>query len=313
MYLVSQVGKTRGWRKHDNAGSTTSNSSSQPGLGNQQDLGSFLIHPGNLATPPTDKSLFSHSPQIPDLMTAVGTVEPVSGPYSNFMSLPPLPPSDEHMLPAFIVGSDQMHDSGNHNRFTGSSCMGEGDWIRTRNDSALRSEASYRDTPGDYTNTQELNELYQPSRQSVIACAELVAHLEARQRDGLSLDEVLAINREAAKDINHIIVLEGFPMSQSCPIILALAEELVVTLFEEAIQKRQHVHSMQPKVLFGNFSLDPEEQAELRAQIMGKELRHHVGIIQTLMATGSVQAKSAIWLRELDDRMQVLISVIEGR
>ncbi|RJE25043.1 hypothetical protein PHISCL_02636 [Aspergillus sclerotialis] len=311
MYLVSQVGKTRGWRRRNIARTTASDDSCQPLLSNQPDLSPFLANPGNLATPPMDKSLFLQSPQTPNFMTTVGAADPVSGPYSNF--IPHHLPSDERMPPSSIGGIVQMDDSGNNNRFTGPSCIGEGDWIQIRNESVVRSEASYSDLSGDYANIQGWKELYQPSRQSVIACAELVAHLEAQLKDELTLDEVLAINRDAAREISRIILLEGFPISQSCPIILTLAEDLIVTLFEQAIQKTRHIHSTGPKVVFGNFSLGPEEQAELKAQIMRKELRHHVGIIQKLLAVGSAQAKSEEWLRELDERMQTLISVIDGR
>ena len=203
-----------------------------------------------------------------------------------------------------------MDNPGYNNRFTCSSCMGESDWIRSNCASVLRYEDLYSASSGDYTRIKGWKELYQPSRQSVIAYAEMLGHLEAQQRDELSLDGVLAINREAARDINCIILLEGFAISQICPIILTMAEELIATLFQEAIQKTQHTNSMGRKLVFGNFS---EQQAKLRAQIMHNELWPRAGIIQKLLSAGSVQAKSEKWLRELDERLQTLISVIEGR
>lgn len=75
-----------------------------------------------------------------------------------------------------------MNNSGYSNRFTGSSCLGDSDWIRSRRASVLRSEDLYTASSGEYTSIEGWKELYQPSRQSVIACAELLAHLEARQR-----------------------------------------------------------------------------------------------------------------------------------
>jgi hypothetical protein len=254
---------------------------------------------------------------VPDTFTPFATREASEcpagcrpGPFEESRTPHTPPPSTSHPLD----GRDL---------FAAFTALADNDAAPCSSGSSMASMASVTSAPmpelmGPFPHLQGRNGPAKAADRCIIAGAELMAHLEARQREGLcALDEVLAINREAANKINRLIRLDGSALSVSCSVILTAAAEHVVSLFEAVVRAQPYSKYTIPCVGFGTFSIDPEEQAALRTRIISKELRLTAEVIRRLSTAtterrASTQEKVKTWLQELEQRIQNLIAVMES-
>ena len=153
---------------------------------------------------------------------------------------------------------------------------------------------------------------------SLNASMDLVARLDARQSEGPhAVDEMLAMNREAACKINEQIDLEGLTLSSTSSILLTAAAEHIVSSSEITIRAKRYEQCKMPCVDFGSFRIDPEEQKALQTRIISKELRLNIDMIRRLAGAvtqrqRSVQDRLKRWLHELERRVETLIYMVEN-
>lgn len=169
-----------------------------------------------------------------------------------------------------------------------------------------------------YINSESKQQAKQQHDRCIFACAELVAYLEARRRDGpFAMDEILSVNKDATNKINKLITADYFSKSDSCLVFLTTAAESVVGLLEEVMRGKPYNKSITPCVGFGNFVIDPEEQVALQARIISRELHICHNVIRRLSASvterdgGSAQEKIKAWLQNLEQRIEGLIVAVE--
>ncbi|KAJ5661068.1 uncharacterized protein N7484_000440 [Penicillium longicatenatum] len=185
----------------------------------------------------------------------------------------------------------------------------------SRQDNATR--ASTHDQTGGLVPQSRLGG-DKPTDSGIASCAELVAHLEARQREGQrAVDEMLATNREAVNKVNDLIVRDGPTLSSTSSVILTAAAEHIVSLFEIIVRSKPYDQYKMPCVGFGTFLIDPEEQKALRTRIVSKELCLNTEMLRRLSRAitqrrGSMQERLKKWLQELEQRIENLISMVEN-
>lgn len=268
-----------------------------------------------------------HETPIPDAAHPLERIETLSDVLDVFPPFPtpetsecpvvPCRPSTaEELTTPFSTASHHQSDSGNLFHFSGSAeSTADPTPLWSRHISAT--SAPVRDQTGGIFSHCD-NQERKTANTGIAACVELVACLEARQRDGPhAVDQMLATNREATNKINELIVLDGPTLSSTSSLLLTAAAENIFSLFEIIVRSKSYDQYTMPCVGFGTFLIDPEEQKAIRTRVVSKELRLNTEMIRRLSRAitqrrGSVQDKLKKWLQELEQRTENLSSMVEN-
>lgn len=158
----------------------------------------------------------------------------------------------------------------------------------------------------------------------VSSLTRVIENLECKiQDDSLALDEVMHLNKASLCEIGHIITMEEFKGSASCPLLVSIAMGQIIALFESSIRSEGFGPSSfgaLPHLRLGNFQVDPEEQNALRAHIICKELRRSIKVLETMNSTlrnpstHSIQSANLHkqWSTDMASRLEALIVAVEN-
>ncbi|KAI9880685.1 MAG: hypothetical protein M1830_001318 [Pleopsidium flavum] len=163
------------------------------------------------------------------------------------------------------------------------------------------------------------------SGRCISACTKIIEYLDIKiHDDSIALDEVMRVNKASVCEIARIMNVEGYKESTTCPLLISIAMGQIVTLFESSIRSKgfpSNSLSASPRLRFGSFQVDPEEQIALRAHIICKELRRSIQALKTLSFTlrnPSTQAAQSVtlhkqWSADMTRRLEALIAAVEER
>lgn len=162
------------------------------------------------------------------------------------------------------------------------------------------------------------------SRGCISACNEIIEYLDSQIHSDLTaLDAVMRVNKTAATELSRILALPECRASASCPLLICIAADQMVTLFECSIRSHDglpgaHTLHVMPDLRFGFFQVDPDEMVALRAHIITKELRRSLQVLETLIlalrdpALQSVPSVSVHkqWTTDMAHRLRGLIGAV---
>lgn len=162
------------------------------------------------------------------------------------------------------------------------------------------------------------------SRGCISACNEIVEYLDSQIHSDLTaLDAVMRVNKTAATELSRILALPDCRASASCPLLICIAADQIVTLFECSIRSKDglpgaHTLNVMPDLRFGFFQVDPEEMVTLRAHIITKELRRSLQVLETLnlaLCNPALQSVPSIgvhkqWTTDMAHRLRGLVGAV---
>ncbi|MCJ1427544.1 hypothetical protein MMC29_005447 [Sticta canariensis] len=167
----------------------------------------------------------------------------------------------------------------------------------------------------------------------VLALTRIIELLETHiQLQPTAIDELMRMNKACMIDITRIMELKEYARCKSCGILVSVAMELVVTLYEMGVSLENNTSSKQqgqhsalgenelPNLQFGVFEVDAEEQIEFRNRIICKELRRSIEIIKKFSERNQITAREnphsgkvrKQWYVEMEHRAKRLISSLGG-
>lgn len=199
----------------------------------------------------------------------------------------------------------------------------------------LLSPATSKDTPKAFTapptrssspSIPELQQSANSSRGCISACNEIIEYLDSQMHSDLTaLDGVMRVNKTAASELSRILALPDCRASASCPLLMCIAADQIVTLFECSIRSSDglpgaHTLNVVPDVRFGFFQVDPEEMVALRAHLIVKELRRSLQVLETLnlaLSNPALQSVPSVslhkqWTTDMAYRLHGLVGAVSG-
>lgn len=172
------------------------------------------------------------------------------------------------------------------------------------------------------------------TRGCISACNEIIEYLDSHiHLDLTALDAVMRVNQTAATKLARLLSLPECRASASCPLLICIAMEQIVTLFECSIRTSSSSSSSSllptsdntnnvvlPNLGFGFFQVDAEEMVALRAHIITKELRRAFVVLETLiraLTSPNLQRVPSIalhrqWTGDMATRLRGLVMVVDG-
>lgn len=164
------------------------------------------------------------------------------------------------------------------------------------------------------------------SRGCISACNEIIEYLDSQMHSDLTaLDGVMRVNKTAASELSRILALPDCRASASCPLLMCIAADQIVTLFECSIRSHDglpgaHTLNVVPDVRFGFFQVDPEEMVALRAHLIIKELRRSLQVLETLnlaLSSPALQSVPSVslhkqWTTDMAYRLRGLVGAVGG-
>jgi len=168
-----------------------------------------------------------------------------------------------------------------------------------------------------------LERRHSSSSRCILACTKMIEYLDMKIHDDpTALDEVMRVNKASVCEIARIMNVEEYKESASCPLLISIAMGQIVTLFESSIRSKDfppNSLSALPRLRFGSFQVDQEEQLALRTHIICKELRRSIQTLKTLSFTQRNPSTQAVqsgslhkqWSADMARRLEVLIAAVE--
>lgn len=159
--------------------------------------------------------------------------------------------------------------------------------------------------------------------ESILACLNIIRHLDMKIRDrSIALDEVMRVNKSSICEMVCIMNLEDYHQSSSCPLLISIALGQIVTLFESSIGPQGSLLDklkVLPGLSLGAFQVDPEEQIGLRAEIIRKEIRRTITVLETFTSAPRNHSTQAVqsatvhqqWLADMARRLRTLVATVE--
>lgn len=162
------------------------------------------------------------------------------------------------------------------------------------------------------------------SRGCISACNEIVEYLDSQIHSDLTaLDAVMRVNQIAATELSRILALPECRASASCPLLICIAADQIVTLFECSVRSQgglpdAHALDLIPDLRFGFFQVDREEMVTLRAHIITKELRRSLQVLETLslaLHNPALQSVPSVglhkkWTADMAHRLRGLVGAV---
>lgn len=159
----------------------------------------------------------------------------------------------------------------------------------------------------------------------VVAICKIIEVLETRiQTKKTAIDDLLRINKECVATMVRVADSNNHTQCRSCLPLLSTALELAVTLYETAAEVLTHSTASDvsgiPDVLIGVFHIEPEDQVMIFTNIVSKEVRKCLHIIETLQKQpplspeGSDEAPShsvALAFKEVASRINNVLSQLQ--
>lgn len=157
----------------------------------------------------------------------------------------------------------------------------------------------------------------------ILACTKMVGFLETHlKHKPLALDEAMHVNQAALREINRIIITPDYSQSASCPQIIFIAMDQIITLFEHSIRPKgfpPHKLCTLVHLRFGAFEVDAEELMTLGPHIICRELRRALLALKTLsvaLQQGSTKgdpgdARYELWSIDMARRLEALVGSVE--
>ena len=162
------------------------------------------------------------------------------------------------------------------------------------------------------------------SRGCISACNEIIEYLDSQIHSDLTaLDSVMRVNKTAVTELSRILTLPDCRSSASCPLLMCIAADQIVTLFECSIRSSDglpgaHTLHAMPDLRFGFFPVDPEEMVALRAHVITKELRRSLQVLETLhlaLRNPALQSVPSVslhkqWTIDMAHRLRGLVGAV---
>lgn len=172
----------------------------------------------------------------------------------------------------------------------------------------------------------ELQQSANSSRGCISACNEIIEYLDSQMHSDLTaLDGVMRVNKTALTELSRILARPDCRASASCPLLICIAADQIVTLFECSIRSKDglpgaHTLNVVPDLRFGFFQVDPEEMVALRAHLIIKELRRSLQVLETLnlaLRNPGLQNVPSIglhkqWTTDMAYRVRGLVGAVAG-
>ena len=184
--------------------------------------------------------------------------------------------------------------------------------------------------PAQAGNPAELLEAFEKSGLGgkfphISALGTIVGFLEGHlQKKAIAIDEVMRVNKDCMTRISKIMSLEVFKQCKSCRMLILIALDLVITLYEKGISEdvRSTPQSSRPQLIdqngtepatlqFGVFQFDPDDLAMFRNQIVRNELERCIQMIQRQCTESG--SRSGVGSTPSHKVHQQWVSVIENR
>lgn len=161
------------------------------------------------------------------------------------------------------------------------------------------------------------------SARCISACTEIIEYLDTQIHSDLTaLDAVMRVNKMAATELSRILSLPDCRASASSPLLICIAMDQIVTLFECSILSEDSLpvsnnHNVGPTSL-GFFQVDPEEMVALRAHFISKELKRSLQVLDTLnhqLQNPALQTVPSValhkqWTSEMAHRLNNLVMTV---
>lgn len=161
------------------------------------------------------------------------------------------------------------------------------------------------------------------SARCISACTEIIEYLDTQIHSDLTaLDAVMRVNKMAAIELSRILSLPDCRASASSPLLICIAMDQIVTLFECSILSEDSLpvssnQNVGPTSL-GFFQVDPEEMIALRAHFISKELKRSLQVLKTLnhqLQNPALQTVPSValhkqWTSEMAHRLNNLVITV---
>lgn len=135
----------------------------------------------------------------------------------------------------------------------------------------------------------------------------------------------MRVNQTAASELARILSLPECRASASCPLLICIAIDQIVTLFECSIRSNEGLPSaanlhVLPDLRLGFFQVDANEMIALRAHIITKELRRSLQVLDTLAQALRNPALRSVpsvglhkqWAADMTQRLGGLVNAVGG-
>lgn len=161
------------------------------------------------------------------------------------------------------------------------------------------------------------------SARCISACTEIIEYLDTQIHSDLTaLDAVMRVNKMAATELSRVLSLPDCRASASSPLLICIAMDQIVTLFECSILSEDSLpvsnnQNVGPTSL-GFFQVDPEEMVALRAHFISKELKRSLQVLDTLnhqLQNPALQTVPSValhkqWTSEMAHRLNNLVITV---
>lgn len=159
--------------------------------------------------------------------------------------------------------------------------------------------------------------------QCMLACTKLIDFLDLTiQDDSKGVDDVMRVNRASVCEITRIMNTAEYRDSASCPLLISVVMGQIISLFESSIRSEGFPPSnlILPRLRFGSFQVDPQEQITLRVHIICKELQRCSQALKVLCVTMRNRSTQVVqsgslhkqWSADMARRLEALIAAVEG-
>lgn len=144
---------------------------------------------------------------------------------------------------------------------------------------SLGTDPSGQLAPSHSHSPTSTNSSFSNAGQCISLCTQIISHLESQISDSsLGLDGVLRISKSCISGLLHITSLESCKANPNCFLLLCVAVNQMITLFENNIPAMNSFLntlsvSTLPSLLFGSFQVDHEDQLAFCAGLICREIQ----------------------------------------